>query len=194
MARVSAGATSLRCSSHLPPISGSKASCKAGQIAARTPQAFDEPASDRIADRHEYDGDRPVDRAHCHHCRIAPDHDQLRGRGDQVQCRGFQPVQVAGRMPVDNAHIPPLGPAKRLQALLEGGHAQWESWIGFRHGREHADAPHSLGLLRARRERPRCRRAAEQRDELAPFPLTETHDDPPARTRLQHTQIERFGQ
>ena len=33
---------------------------------------------------------------------------------------------------------------------------------------EHADAPHPLRLLRARRERPRRRRAAEQRDELAP--------------------------
>src|SRR5262249_49239065 len=33
---------------------------------------------------------------------------------------------------------------------------------------EHADAPHSLGLLRARRERPRGRGAAEQRDDLAP--------------------------
>ena len=34
---------------------------------------------------------------------------------------------------------------------------------------EHADAPHPLGLLRARRERPRRRRTAEQRDELAPL-------------------------
>src|SRR5262249_6516782 len=32
---------------------------------------------------------------------------------------------------------------------------------------QHADAPHPLALLRARRERPRRRRAAEQRDELA---------------------------
>src|SRR5256886_17552515 len=31
---------------------------------------------------------------------------------------------------------------------------------------QHADAPHAAGLLRARRERPRCH-AAEQRDELA---------------------------
>jgi len=29
------------------------------------------------------------------------------------------------------------------------------------------DPPHPLGLLRARRERPRGRRAAQQRDELA---------------------------
>src|SRR5262245_61005113 len=34
---------------------------------------------------------------------------------------------------------------------------------------EHPDAPHPLGRLRPRRERPRRRRAAEQRDELAPF-------------------------
>jgi len=35
--------------------------------------------------------------------------------------------------------------------------------------REHADAPHPLALLRARRERPSRRRAAEQRDEVAPW-------------------------
>jgi hypothetical protein len=32
---------------------------------------------------------------------------------------------------------------------------------------EHADAPHALTLLCARRQRPSRRRAAEQRDELA---------------------------
>src|SRR5262249_46390175 len=31
-----------------------------------------------------------------------------------------------------------------------------------------ADAPHALALLRARHERPRCSRAAEQRDEVPP--------------------------
>ncbi|MGB6560087.1 MAG: hypothetical protein WBE96_22145 [Pseudolabrys sp.] len=35
-------------------------------------------------------------------------------------------------------------------------------------GQEHADAPHPLALLRTRGERPRGRRAAEKRDELAP--------------------------
>jgi hypothetical protein len=35
-------------------------------------------------------------------------------------------------------------------------------------GQQHADPPHPLALLRARRERPSSR-AAEQRDELASF-------------------------
>ena len=38
--------------------------------------------------------------------------------------------------------------------------------LGLEH--QHADAPHPLPLLRARRERPRHRRAAEKRDELTP--------------------------
>jgi hypothetical protein len=36
---------------------------------------------------------------------------------------------------------------------------------------KHADPPHPLALLRARPERPRHRRAAEKRDELAPLYL-----------------------
>jgi hypothetical protein len=35
--------------------------------------------------------------------------------------------------------------------------------------RQHADAPHPIALLRACRERPRRRRAAEKRYELAPL-------------------------
>jgi hypothetical protein len=34
---------------------------------------------------------------------------------------------------------------------------------------QYADAPHVVGLLRVSRERPRSRRAAEKRDELAPL-------------------------
>ena len=41
--------------------------------------------------------------------------------------------------------------------------------IIFGVGNQHADAPHALGLLRPRRKRPCRRRAAEQRDELAPL-------------------------
>ena len=47
---------------------------------------------------------------------------------------------------------------------------------------QHADAPHTLALLRARRERPR-RRAAEKRDELAP---------PHVRSQAQETALYRL--
>jgi hypothetical protein len=47
-----------------------------------------------------------------------------------------------------------------LDSLRIAGHA-----LGIPH--QHADPPHPLGLLRACRERPSSRRAAEQHDELA---------------------------
>jgi hypothetical protein len=40
--------------------------------------------------------------------------------------------------------------------------------IAFVERHEHVDAPHALALLRARRERPCDRRAAEPSDEFAP--------------------------
>jgi hypothetical protein len=40
--------------------------------------------------------------------------------------------------------------------------------FGWSRAHEHPDAAHALALLRARRERPRCR-AAEKRDEFAPL-------------------------
>jgi hypothetical protein len=49
---------------------------------------------------------------------------------------------------------------------------------------EHANSPHLLRLLRARRERPCDRRAAEKRDELAALQLIEVR---PALFRMVHT-------
>ena len=42
-------------------------------------------------------------------------------------------------------------------------------------GHERTDASYSVALLRARRERPRCRRTAEQRDKFAPSKPIEWH-------------------
>jgi hypothetical protein len=46
--------------------------------------------------------------------------------------------------------------------------------IAFRVTHEHAEAPYPTRLLRVRRQRP-SRRAAEQRNELTPFQLTQLH-------------------
>src|SRR5262249_18120076 len=64
--------------------------------------------------------------------------------------------------------VAPDSPAQLLQFLQKGAKSGLSFGIvrGQRH--EHADAPHAVGLLRARRQRPRRCRAAEKRDELPP--------------------------
>jgi len=54
-----------------------------------------------------------------------------------------------------------------LQPLQERPEAGLKFQIVHSRGQKHADATHPLALLRARRERPRGRRAADERDELA---------------------------
>ena len=53
------------------------------------------------------------------------------------------------------------GPAQRLQSLLERRHIELCLLIVGREVHQRTDAPHPLALLRTRRQRPRCRRAAE---------------------------------
>jgi hypothetical protein len=61
-------------------------------------------------------------------------------------------------------------PARLLQTLQKRGDAALALRIIRGQVHEHADAPHPPRLLlRARRQRPRDRRAAEKRDEVAPL-------------------------
>jgi hypothetical protein len=52
--------------------------------------------------------------------------------------------------------------------MQEGGDTGFGLRVLTPYAGEHSNAPHPLGLLRARRERPRDRRTAEKRAELAP--------------------------
>src|SRR3954468_21910082 len=63
-------------------------------------------------------------------------------------------------------HIATVCPAQSLQRLYEGGNAGLLVLV-WRRIHEHADAPHPLALLSARRQRPSNRRAAQERDELS---------------------------
>src|SRR5262245_16888468 len=69
------------------------------------------------------------------------------------------------------------------QAVMERRDASLRYWIIRGRGHEHADAPHPLDLLRARRKWPR-RHAAVQRDELARLHWV---------TRLQGSRIKYSG-
>src|SRR5262249_17302929 len=74
-------------------------------------------------------------------------------------------VGIAGTPANIDPHVAAIGPAQFLQALQERRKTRLCLLIIRGQAHEHADPPH---LLRARRERPH-RRAAEQRDELAPL-------------------------
>ena len=72
-------------------------------------------------------------------------------------------------------HVAAVGPAQLRQALQERRHAGLIFRIIRGRCHQHANSPNALALQRVRGEGPRRCRAAEQRDELAPFPLTEMH-------------------
>src|SRR5262249_11549276 len=67
-----------------------------------------------------------------------------------------------------DADIASFRPSTLFQPLPECREASLGLRIVLGERHEHADAPHSLALLRARRERPRGRRAADERDDCAP--------------------------
>jgi hypothetical protein len=73
----------------------------------------------------------------------------------------------SGRARVD-PHVAADHPAQFAEPLQKCRDADLVFLIVRHPWHEHTNTPNALHLLRARRERPRHRRAAEQRDELAP--------------------------
>ena len=64
-----------------------------------------------------------------------------------------------------------LGPAERLETLAKCNDTSQHFGIILIVWMQECDAPHALALLRPRPGRPRRRRAADERDELAPSHL-----------------------
>src|SRR5262249_7572817 len=71
-----------------------------------------------------------------------------------------------------------LHPSERLKSLPKRSDTGLYFRIVLRERMQEHDASHALGALRPRLKRPRRSRAAKQRDELAPFHLTEMHPIP----------------
>src|SRR5262249_50629017 len=94
--------------------------------------------------------------------------DGLWTKRNQFLRRFAQVHGIAWRPPIIDPHITANGPTKFLQPLHEGCQARLCFWLARTRIHQHADASHAL--LPARCQRPR-RRAAEQRDELAPLQL-----------------------
>src|SRR5215472_11134988 len=102
-----------------------------------------------------------------HRC-AASGQDDIGRERDQFRRMFANALHIAPGPAGIDLHIAAIGPAQLLQALPERRDAGFCLRITHGEWYEHADAPHPLGLLRARRERPRGR-AADERDELAPF-------------------------
>src|SRR5262249_31527318 len=79
-----------------------------------------------------------------------------------------EPLVIIASEPQLNLDVAPFQPSELFERLPESCNPPVDGRIGFHVAHQHSDAPRSLRrLLRTRRERPRRRRAAEQRDELA---------------------------
>src|SRR5262245_25723841 len=79
----------------------------------------------------------------------------------------LQAVEIALAPSIVGPNIAILHPSQLLQTFLEGCRPSPDLGIALVQRHQHADPPQSFRLLRARRERPCDRRAAEQGDEVA---------------------------
>src|SRR5262249_8401817 len=119
---------------------------------------------DRVFGNTEHDGNRHARRLHHGRQIIAANaYNYRRTPADQIRCQCRQPVELIFRPTVLDRDILALAKAGLFQTFAKCAQAVRES-IGRSRG-EKSDHRHRP-LLRARRERPRGRRAAEQYDEV----------------------------
>src|SRR5262249_54500930 len=93
-------------------------------------------------------------------------HQQLRLQRDQLLCHHGGSLSAGRRVAVLDFNVASFRPAEAREPLTGSRNALLHRRIAFGSPPPHAAPPRRL--LCARRERPRGRRAAEQRDELAP--------------------------
>src|SRR6516165_7281755 len=87
-------------------------------------------------------------------------------QADQLLRDRSYPIGVTASITKVHPHVAAIGPTQAREGLRERREHSLRHGIVFVERHEHADAPHAVALLRARRERA-CRRATEERDELA---------------------------
>src|SRR5215471_969363 len=103
----------------------------------------------------------------CGQSRRSVDDDDVRCRAHQLFCQRMRAINVARGPVIVRLDVASFRPTQTLQRLAERRNARLCLRIALGKAHQHADPPHPLALLCTRRERPRPRRAAEQRDERA---------------------------
>src|SRR5262249_54571853 len=136
---------------------------ESSDIAPRVRQASNEPSADRVSYLSENDGHRARFAMECRQCRSGTGKNHVGAQPHQLLCIPPQAVRIAGGPTKVDPDVAAVDPSKLLKSLLDDRDATLRFWIIFGEHHEHTDPPHPLALLRARRKRPRRRRAAEQR-------------------------------
>src|SRR6516164_6801085 len=140
-----------------------------GDVSSRPRKARDEAAADRIGNERENDGDGACLLQHRRGDRCALRKNEVGLQRDEFLRKSLHRLGVAGCRPAGvHPDIAALCPAELLKSLPQSRDAGLPYRIVRGEWHDHADAPHPFALLRARRERPGDRCAAEKRDELAP--------------------------
>src|SRR5262245_31539213 len=98
-------------------------------------------------------------------------YDHLCWQPNQFSRVGAHLVEIGTGVSIIDLNVMAGHPSDRPESLTQRLKIKLCIRIVLSYAQQHADASHPLGLLRARRERQRGRRAAEQRDELAAFHL-----------------------
>src|SRR5215510_12348149 len=143
--------------------------CEPGRVAAGTCQAFNEAGPNRIRGQRKHDRYGASRLQQRRYDRAPSSQDDVRRERDQFRRVSAKEFGIARAPTILDPDVAADGPTQLLQALQERRVASLSFRIVRAQVHEHADAPHPLALLRMRRERPSRRRAAEQRDELAPL-------------------------
>src|SRR5262249_11732104 len=141
---------------------------EAGDRAAGVRQACDKATADRIGHVDENNGDCAALLHKCGDLRRGLNEHHFRSLFDNLFCKAPHPIGITSRPAIVGPEVTAVGPAQSLQSLAERGQVPTTFRI-IRTPHQHRDLPHPLALLRARRERPDGRGAAEQRYECAPF-------------------------
>jgi hypothetical protein len=157
-----------------------------GRVAARPGEAGDKTKPDRVIADTKDDRDRRG-------CSFGRQCGQIASRGDhghlsanQVGHLRRQAIVLALQPVVLDCHVLAFDGAGFVEAFAERGRI---ARVGI--GRSVSDKPdhRHRRLLCARGKRPSRGRAAEQRDELAPFELIEEHSDPANQGRIAGYRI-----
>src|SRR5215510_3169260 len=141
---------------------------KAGDIATGPGDTCGQADFDRSWDHHEYDRHGARLSLHSRNDGRGVGEDRIWRQTDQFCDVRPQYFGISGAPALIDLDIAALGPPQLSKHLPKRRETDLRIRIALFASHQHADAPHRLALLRARRERPSCR-AADERDELAAF-------------------------